>query len=61
VLVSYRGLENRILTATSAFLYAVLTDRVLLLDGNTSLGDIFCEPFPGTSWLLPQHFPISNL
>ena len=61
VLVPYRGLGNRILAVASAFLYAVLTDRVLLLDGNTSLGDIFCEPFPGTSWLLPSHFPISNL
>jgi len=61
VLVPYRGLGNRIMAAASAFLYAVLTDRVLLLDGNTSMGEIFCEPFPGTSWLLPQHFPISNL
>ncbi|CAD6343840.1 unnamed protein product [Miscanthus lutarioriparius] len=61
IMVPYRGLGNRVLAVASAFLYAVLTDRVLLLNGNTSMGEIFCEPFPGTSWLLPQHFPISNL
>ncbi|XP_012700647.1 galactoside 2-alpha-L-fucosyltransferase [Setaria italica] len=61
VLVPYRGLGNNILAMASAFLYAVLTDRALLLDRTTSLGDIFCEPFPGASWLLPQHFPIRNL
>lgn len=22
--------------------------------------DLFCEPFPHTSWLLPSHFPIKN-
>ncbi|OEL15489.1 hypothetical protein BAE44_0023491, partial [Dichanthelium oligosanthes] len=61
VLVPYRGLGNNILAMASAFLYAVLTDRVLLLDRTTSLGDIFCEPFPGATWLLPQHFPVKNL
>ncbi|RLN13637.1 hypothetical protein C2845_PM09G09410 [Panicum miliaceum] len=61
VLVPYRGLGNNILAMASAFLYAVLTDRVLLLDRTTSLGDIFCEPFPGASWLLPQSFPVRNL
>ncbi|KAJ1258566.1 hypothetical protein BS78_10G085400 [Paspalum vaginatum] len=61
VLVPYRGLGNRILAVASAFLYTVLTDRVLLLDDRkTSMGDIFCEPFPGTSWLLPRHFPIGS-
>jgi xyloglucan fucosyltransferase len=61
VLVPYRGLGNRMLAVASAFLYAVLTDRVLLLDRATSLSDLFCEPFPGTSWLLPRRFPIRNL
>jgi xyloglucan fucosyltransferase len=61
VLVPYRGLGNRMLAVASAFLYAVLTDRVLLLDRATSLSDLFCEPFPGTSWLLPRRFPIKNL
>ncbi|XP_062227768.1 galactoside 2-alpha-L-fucosyltransferase-like [Phragmites australis] len=61
VLVPYRGLGNRVLAVASAFLYAMLTDRVLLLDRATSLSDLFCEPFLGTSWLLPPHFPIKNL
>ncbi|KAG2605552.1 hypothetical protein PVAP13_4NG091600 [Panicum virgatum] len=61
VLVPYRGLGNNILAMASAFLYAVLTDRVLLLDRTTSLGDIFCEPFPGASWLLPESFPVRDL
>ncbi|KAK3128848.1 hypothetical protein QOZ80_6BG0467150 [Eleusine coracana subsp. coracana] len=62
VLISYRGLGNRMLAATSAFLYALLTNRVLLMDlgyGDT-LPRLFCEPFPGTTWLLPHDFPVSN-
>ncbi|GJN29320.1 hypothetical protein PR202_gb17538 [Eleusine coracana subsp. coracana] len=62
VLISYRGLGNRILATNSAFLYALLTNRVLLVDpghGNT-LPDLFCEPFPGTTWLLPPDFPVAN-
>ncbi|KAJ1258558.1 hypothetical protein BS78_10G084700 [Paspalum vaginatum] len=62
VLISYRGLGNRMLSMTSAFLYAMLTSRVLLVDrgyGNT-LADLFCEPFPGTTWALPPDFPVKN-
>lgn len=61
VLVPYRGLGNRILAMASAFLYAMLTGRVLLVDRGTSLTDLFCEPFPETSWLLPPDFPIKDL
>ncbi|KAG2610858.1 hypothetical protein PVAP13_4KG224200 [Panicum virgatum] len=61
VLVPYRGLGNNILAMASAFLYAVLTGRALLLDRTTSPGDIFCEPFPGASWLLPRSFPVRDL
>ncbi|TVU14323.1 hypothetical protein EJB05_37785, partial [Eragrostis curvula] len=46
------GLGNQILSITSAFLYALLTGRVLLLN-NRDLDDVFCEPFPGSTWLLP--------
>jgi xyloglucan fucosyltransferase len=52
VYISYRGLGNRILAITSSFLYAVLTERVLLVDGGGDAGELFCEPFPGTTWLL---------
>ncbi|XP_062186309.1 probable fucosyltransferase 7 [Phragmites australis] len=49
------GLGNRILSITSAFLYALLTDRVLLLHSSgDDLDDLFCEPFPGSTWILPQ-------
>ncbi|WVZ76905.1 hypothetical protein U9M48_024824 [Paspalum notatum var. saurae] len=54
VYISYRGLGNRMLGITSAFLYAVLTDRVLLVDGGKDADALFCEPFPATTWLLPR-------
>ncbi|KAL6595115.1 hypothetical protein ACP70R_048218 [Stipagrostis hirtigluma subsp. patula] len=62
VLISYRGLGNRMLAMASAFLYALLTGRVLLVDrgnGNT-LPELFCEPFPGTTWALPLDFPLDK-
>ncbi|KAK9066561.1 hypothetical protein SSX86_013884 [Deinandra increscens subsp. villosa] len=58
VWVSFSGLGNRILTLGSAFLYALLTDRILLVDRGVDLDDLFCEPFPEASWLLPLDFPI---
>uniref|UniRef100_A0A7N0UJ88 Fucosyltransferase n=1 Tax=Kalanchoe fedtschenkoi TaxID=63787 RepID=A0A7N0UJ88_KALFE len=60
VWIAYSGLGNRILTIASAFLYALLTDRVLLVEhgSKSDLADLFCEPFPGTSWLLPDKFPV---
>ncbi|CAL9771529.1 unnamed protein product [Musa acuminata subsp. burmannicoides] len=54
------GLGNRIISITSAFLYALLNDKVLLLDLPHDMGDLFCEPFPDTSWVLPADFPIDN-
>lgn len=60
VSISYRGLGNRILATASAFLYAVLTDRVLLVDPSNEMGELFCEPFPGTTWLLPPDFPLTS-
>uniref|UniRef100_A0A0E0L984 Fucosyltransferase n=1 Tax=Oryza punctata TaxID=4537 RepID=A0A0E0L984_ORYPU len=60
VLISYRGLGNRILAITSAFLYAMLTGRVLLLDPGKTMADLFCEPFQGTSWMLPDDFPLEH-
>ncbi|CAL9101597.1 unnamed protein product [Musa textilis] len=41
-------------------LYALLNDKVLLLDLPHDMGDLFCEPFPDTSWVLPADFPIDN-
>ncbi|XP_048597706.1 probable fucosyltransferase 7 [Brassica napus] len=58
VWVASFGLGNRILTLASVFLHALLTDRVVLVDQSKDISDLFCEPFPGTSWLLPHDFPL---
>lgn len=60
VWISYSGLGNRILTLASAFLYALLTNRVLLVDRGVDMADLFCEPFPEMSWLLPLDFPVTK-
>ncbi|CAN8293650.1 unnamed protein product [Cochlearia groenlandica] len=60
VWVAVYGLGNRILTLASVFLYALLTDRVVLVDQSKDISDLFCEPFPGTSWLLPHDFPLTK-
>ncbi|KAJ3684235.1 hypothetical protein LUZ61_013399 [Rhynchospora tenuis] len=60
VWISYSGLGNRILTVASAFLYSLLTNRILLIDRGKDMDDLFCEPFPETSWLLPLDFPLTN-
>ncbi|EEC72905.1 hypothetical protein OsI_06731 [Oryza sativa Indica Group] len=66
VSISYnRGLGNRIIAIVSAFLYAVLTERALLVAPyNGDVAALFCEPFPGTTWLLPdggRRFPLRHL
>lgn len=58
--ISFSGLGNRILTLASAFLYALLTNRVLLVDPGADMIDLFCEPFPDVSWFLPPDFPINS-
>ncbi|XP_072953595.1 probable fucosyltransferase 8 [Typha angustifolia] len=55
----FNGLGNRMLTLASAFLYALLTNRVLLIHETRESIDLFCEPFPGTSWILPSDFPVN--
>jgi xyloglucan fucosyltransferase len=54
------GLGNRMLTIASTFLYALLTDRVLLMHVSAEQEGLFCEPFPGSSWVLPGNFPQNN-
>ncbi|XP_054783041.1 galactoside 2-alpha-L-fucosyltransferase-like isoform X1 [Prosopis cineraria] len=51
------GLGNRMITLAAAFLYAMLTDRVLLVRFGSDMVGLYCEPFPDSSWLLPQNFP----
>ncbi|KAL6009070.1 Galactoside 2-alpha-L-fucosyltransferase [Asimina triloba] len=60
VWISFSGLGNRILTLAATFMYALLTDRVLLVDRGKDIGDLFCEPFPESSWLLPLDFPLNK-
>lgn len=55
------GLGNRMISITSAFLYALLNNKVLLLFLTEDMNGLFCEPFPGTTWVLPSDFPIKNL
>ncbi|CAI9112092.1 OLC1v1012469C2 [Oldenlandia corymbosa var. corymbosa] len=52
------GLGNRIMSLVSTFLYALLTKRVLLVDSRVHISDLFCEPFPESSWLVPSDFPL---
>ncbi|KAL1222470.1 putative fucosyltransferase 5 [Cardamine amara subsp. amara] len=60
VWIAEYGLGNRMLTIASVFLYALLTERIILVDNRKDVNDLFCEPFPGTSWLLPLDFPLFN-
>ncbi|KAL9451191.1 hypothetical protein AB3S75_012861 [Citrus x aurantiifolia] len=57
VWIARAGLGNRILSIASAFIYALLTNRVLLIDEEPEMANLFCEPFPNARWLLPKDFP----
>ncbi|CAI0474005.1 unnamed protein product [Linum tenue] len=50
------GLGNRMLSISSSFLYALLTNRVLLVDFGPDMVDLFCEPFHNSTWFLPRDF-----
>ena len=56
----FNGLGNRMLALASTFLYALLTDRVLLVHAPPEFDGLFCDPFPGSSWTLPADFPIAD-
>ncbi|KAJ0984536.1 hypothetical protein J5N97_002892 [Dioscorea zingiberensis] len=55
------GLGNRMITLASTFLYALLSNRVLLTESGKDISDLFCEPFPQSSWLLSPDFPLYQL
>nr|CAB3451781.1 unnamed protein product [Digitaria exilis] len=62
VWLPFDGLGNRMLSMASGFLYALLTGRVFLVALQPDSGDLFCEPFPNTTWLFPsQDYPVDNL
>ncbi|XP_073010866.1 galactoside 2-alpha-L-fucosyltransferase-like [Typha latifolia] len=58
VWIPCNGLGNRMLTLASTFLYALLTNRVLLIHTTKESENLFCEPFPRSSWVLPSDFPV---
>lgn len=52
------GLGNKVALLTSTILYAVLTQRVILINGGSLIPWTMCEPFLGSCWFLDQHFPL---
>jgi xyloglucan fucosyltransferase len=60
VWIKSNGLGNRMLSLVSTFLYSLLTKRVLLLDVTEEMQDLFCEPFPHSTWVLPPDFPVKD-
>ncbi|KAL4285710.1 hypothetical protein HN51_053237 [Arachis hypogaea] len=54
------GLGNRMISIAAAFLFAVLTDRVLLVRFEADMHGLFCEPFHGSTWILPMNSPFWN-
>ncbi|TVU00502.1 hypothetical protein EJB05_54067, partial [Eragrostis curvula] len=61
VWLPFEGLGNRMLSLISTFVYALLTDRVILVHSPADFVDLLCEPFPNTTWVLPPDFPVPNL
>jgi len=56
-LEGYEGLGNRLLSLVSAFAYAMVTKRALVIDARRGhLAALLCEPFQDSSWLLPPGF-----
>ncbi|GJP32045.1 hypothetical protein CLOM_g16589 [Closterium sp. NIES-68] len=50
---SRHGVGNRIMALMSAFSYALLTNRTLLISPDSFIHRFFCEPFAGSSWTIP--------
>ncbi|KAJ1429198.1 Xyloglucan fucosyltransferase [Sesbania bispinosa] len=54
------GLGNQMISIAATFLYAILTDRVLLVKFGKDKHGLFCEPFLNSTWLLPDKSPFWN-
>lgn len=54
------GLGNQIVSMAATFLYALLTNRVMLVRFGKDKQGIFCEPFLNSTWLLPETSPFWN-
>ncbi|CAM6103149.1 unnamed protein product [Calypogeia fissa] len=57
----WEGLGNRFMSLVSAFAYALMTDRVLLVDTRRNMSGLICEPFEKLSWNLPLTFPYDDV
>ncbi|CAM6092258.1 unnamed protein product [Calypogeia fissa] len=55
------GLGNRITWMVSNLMYAILTQRALLVDPRSLIPSLMCEPFLGSSWAAPTEFPFADL
>lgn len=58
--VPANGLGNQIISMASSFLYALLTDRVMLVKFGKDKEGLFCEPFLNSTWLLTKDSPFWN-
>ncbi|KAJ1429199.1 Xyloglucan fucosyltransferase [Sesbania bispinosa] len=54
------GLGNQMISIAATFLYAILTDRVLLVKFGKDKHGLFCEPFLNSTWILPDKSPFWN-
>ena len=53
------GLGNRMLGIVSAFLLALLTDRVLIVySPQYDFNKLLCDPFPHSKWILPREVKV---
>ncbi|KAL2607528.1 hypothetical protein R1flu_026101 [Riccia fluitans] len=50
------GLGNKLFHTSSAFLYAILTQRVMVIPDSTDIPELMCEPFAGSSWGMSEGF-----
>ncbi|KAL3008258.1 hypothetical protein AAZX31_07G021200 [Glycine max] len=54
------GLGNQMISMAATFLYAMLTDRVMLVKFDKDKQGLFCEPFLNSTWVLPEKSPFWN-
>ncbi|BBN01280.1 xyloglucan fucosyltransferase [Marchantia polymorpha subsp. ruderalis] len=50
------GLGNKVYQLSSVFMYAVLSQRVMLVPESTSVPAVVCQPFAGSSWTMKERF-----
>ncbi|KAH7439686.1 hypothetical protein KP509_04G072300 [Ceratopteris richardii] len=55
------GMANQLLSLVSAYVYSLLTNRVMLIATDSHIEKYLCNPFPFSSWLIPPSFPEPQL